>query len=73
MEKGSNCLDMLTGKLFPLKLGYIGAVCRSPNDVKLGKSLVQQRQDEKEFFEKHGSYGSISHLHGIPFLVKTLN
>ena len=29
MDKGTNCLDIIQGKQIPLKLGYIGVICRS--------------------------------------------
>ena len=29
MDEGTNALDLLAGKIYPLKLGYVGVVCRS--------------------------------------------
>lgn len=29
MDAGTNCLDIVQGKVYPLKLGYIGVMCRS--------------------------------------------
>mmetsp|Transcript_43281 Transcript_43281/g.41666 ORF Transcript_43281/g.41666 Transcript_43281/m.41666 type:complete len:137 (+) Transcript_43281:314-724(+) len=29
MDEGTNALDLLQNKIYPLKLGYIGVVCRS--------------------------------------------
>ena len=29
MDEGTDALEMLTGQIYPLKLGYIGVVCRS--------------------------------------------
>lgn len=29
MDDGTDALEMLTGQIYPLKLGYIGVVCRS--------------------------------------------
>ena len=29
MDEGTNCVDIIQGKVYPLKLGYIGVVCRS--------------------------------------------
>jgi dynamin 1-like protein len=29
MDEGTNALDLLSGKVYPLKLGYVGVVCRS--------------------------------------------
>lgn len=29
MDEGTDALEMLQGKIYPLKLGYVGCVCRS--------------------------------------------
>jgi dynamin 1-like protein len=29
MDEGTDALEMLSGQIYPLKLGYIGVVCRS--------------------------------------------
>lgn len=29
MDEGTNAIDLISGKVYPLKLGYIGVVCRS--------------------------------------------
>jgi dynamin 1-like protein len=29
MDEGTNALDLLSGKVYPLRLGYVGVVCRS--------------------------------------------
>ena len=33
MDEGTNCIDIIQGKVYPLKLGYIGVVCRSQRDI----------------------------------------
>ena len=33
MDEGTNALDLLSGKIIPLKLGYVGVVCRSQKDI----------------------------------------
>jgi dynamin 1-like protein len=33
MDQGTNALDLLSGKIYPLKLGYVGVVCRSQKDI----------------------------------------
>ena len=33
MDEGTNALDLLSGKIYPLKLGYVGVVCRSQKDI----------------------------------------
>lgn len=29
MDEGTNALDLLSGRIYPLRLGYVGVVCRS--------------------------------------------
>ena len=33
MDEGTNALDLLSGKIYPLKLGYVGVVCRCQKDI----------------------------------------
>lgn len=33
MDEGTNAIDLLSGKVYPLKLGYVGVVCRSQKDI----------------------------------------
>lgn len=39
MDEGTNCVDIIQGKVYPLKLGYIGVVCRSQKDIIAGKPI----------------------------------
>lgn len=39
MDEGTNALDLLQGKIYPLRLGYIGVVCRSQKDIQNGKNI----------------------------------
>ena len=73
MDKGTDAMDMLSGKIYPLKLGYIGAICRSQNDITNKKALSAQLLDEQKFFLTHPTYNQISHRSGIKFLTVSLN
>lgn len=33
MDEGTNALDLLQGKIYPLRHGYMGVVCRSQKDI----------------------------------------
>lgn len=33
MDEGTNCVDIIQGKVYPLKLGYIGVIGRSQKDI----------------------------------------
>jgi len=63
----------LEGKVIPLKLGFVGIVNRSQQDIISGKQIRDALIYEKEYFRNHPSYRSIAHLHGTEYLTKRLN
>ena len=42
MDKGTDARDMLSGKLIPVKLGIIGVINRSQQDIKDNKTIDEQ-------------------------------
>ncbi len=73
MDAGTNALDILTGRVYPLKLGFIGVVGRSQQDINSNKPMSDQIVTESEFFRNHPGYRNIAHRCGTKFLAKTLN
>ena len=73
MDAGTNALDILTGRVYPLKLGFIGVVGRSQQDINAEKPMDEQMRTEEEFFRNHPGYRNIAHRCGTKFLAKTLN
>lgn len=73
MDAGTNALDILTGRVYPLKLGFIGVVGRSQQDINAEKPMDDQLRTEEEFFRNHPGYRNIAHRCGTKFLAKTLN
>lgn len=73
MDAGTNALDILTGRIYPLKLGFIGVVNRSQQDINVNKSLKDALETEAEFFHNHAAYKSIAHKNGTKYLAKSLN
>ncbi|KAI9067912.1 hypothetical protein FKP32DRAFT_1643115 [Trametes sanguinea] len=73
MDAGTNALDILTGRVYPLKLGFIGVVNRSQADINAEKSLQDALETEAEFFRSHPAYRNIAHKNGTRYLAKTLN
>lgn len=73
MDAGTHALDVLTGKSFPLKLGFIGLVNRSQQDIITNKSMADALKAEQLFFQSHPSYRNISQLCGSLYLSKHLN
>ncbi|KAM5541329.1 hypothetical protein V8D89_004883 [Ganoderma adspersum] len=73
MDAGTNALDILTGRVYPLKLGFIGVVNRSQADINAEKPLGDAMESEGEFFRNHPAYRNIAHKNGTRYLAKTLN
>lgn len=73
MDAGTNALDILTGRVYSLKLGFIGVVNRSQLDINSGKDLKDAIDHEMEFFRSHPAYRNIAHRCGTKFLAKALN
>lgn len=73
MDQGTHALDILTGRVYPLKLGFIGVVNRSQQDINGNVSMLVARRAEEEFFKTHPAYRNISHRCGTKYLAKTLN
>ncbi|KAH6895157.1 Dynamin central region-domain-containing protein [Thelonectria olida] len=73
MDHGTNALDILSGRVYPLKLGFIGVVNRSQQDIQGNKPMEEALKAEAEFFKHHPAYRNISNRCGTQFLAKTLN
>lgn len=73
MDHGTNALDILTGRVYPLKLGFIGVVNRSQQDIQINKPLAEALQQEKDFFRHHPAYRNMANRCGTQYLAKTLN
>jgi dynamin 1-like protein len=73
MDHGTNSLDILSGRVYPLKLGWIGVVNRSQQDIQGNKPMDEALKSEAEFFRHHPAYRNIASRCGTQFLAKTLN
>ncbi|KAJ5260486.1 hypothetical protein N7478_012091 [Penicillium angulare] len=73
MDHGTNAMDILSGRVYPLKLGFIGVVNRSQQDIQSGKSLSDALRAEADFFRHHPAYRNMANRCGTQFLAKTLN
>ena len=73
MDHGTNALDILSGRVYPLKLGFIGVVNRSQQDIQGNKSLADALKAEAEFFKHHPAYRNMANRCGTQYLAKTLN
>ncbi|RPA79232.1 hypothetical protein BJ508DRAFT_211285 [Ascobolus immersus RN42] len=73
MDHGTNAMEILSGRVYPLKLGFIGVVNRSQQDITTNKSLADALKSEQEFFKFHPAYRNMAHRCGTQFLAKSLN
>lgn len=73
MDHGTNAMDILSGRVYPLKLGFIGVVNRSQQDIQSGKELAEALRAESDFFRHHPAYRNMANRCGTQFLAKTLN
>ncbi|RDL38444.1 Dynamin central region [Venustampulla echinocandica] len=73
MDHGTNALDILSGRVYPLKLGFIGVVNRSQQDIQGNKSLAEALKSEADFFKHHPAYRNMANRCGTQFLAKSLN
>jgi dynamin 1-like protein len=73
MDKGTNAMDALLGKVVPLQLGFVGVVNRSQGDIDGKLSIRDALKAESQFFSSHPLYRTIASRCGTPFLANTLN
>lgn len=73
MDHGTNALDILSGRVYPLKLGFIGVVNRSQQDIQGNKTLSEALKSEADFFRHHPAYRNMATRCGTQFLAKSLN
>ncbi|KAI8940432.1 hypothetical protein NX059_004120 [Plenodomus lindquistii] len=73
MDHGTNAMDILSGRVYPLKLGFIGIVNRSQQDIQGEKSLADALGSERDFFRQHPAYRNMASRCGTQYLAKSLN
>ncbi|KAI9632465.1 Dynamin central region-domain-containing protein [Dioszegia hungarica] len=73
MDQGTDVVDILAGRVIPLRLGYVPVVNRGQRDIDQSKSIALALENEKRFFENHASYSSKAMYCGTPWLAKKLN
>ncbi|KAL4075418.1 Dynamin central region-domain-containing protein [Scleroderma yunnanense] len=73
MDQGTDVVDILAGRVIPLRLGYVPVVNRGQRDIDTSKSIASALEAERQFFENHLSYKSKAQYCGTPFLARKLN
>ncbi|KAI8337197.1 Dynamin central region-domain-containing protein [Chlamydoabsidia padenii] len=73
MDEGTDVIDILAGRVIPLRLGYVPVVNRGQRDIDTKKMINKALEAEHQFFENHASYKSKAQYCGTPFLARKLN
>ncbi|XP_054005657.1 dynamin-1-like protein isoform X1 [Hylaeus anthracinus] len=71
MDAGTDAIDILCGRVIPVKLGIIGVVNRSQQDIMNNKNIQDALKDEAAFLQR--KYPTLANRNGTPYLAKTLN
>ncbi|XP_065312757.1 dynamin-1-like protein isoform X2 [Gordionus sp. m RMFG-2023] len=71
MDAGTDAMDVLCGRVIPVKLGIIGVVNRSQQDINNRKTIEETLKDETLFLYK--KYHTLASRNGTSFLTKILN
>lgn len=66
-------VEILAGRIIPLRLGYVPVVNRGQRDIETNKPISSALDNEREFFENHPSYKGKAQFCGTPFLARKLN
>lgn len=72
-DKGTDVVDILAGRIIPLRLGYVPVVNRGQHDIESNKPIGVALEAERQFFENHDSYRNKAQFCGTPFLARKLN
>ncbi|KAF9921549.1 vacuolar protein sorting-associated protein 1 [Linnemannia zychae] len=73
MDAGTDVVDILAGRIIPLRLGYVPVVNRGQRDIDTKKSITRSLESERSFFENHPAYKGKAQYCGTPYLSRKLN
>ena len=73
MDAGTDVVDILAGRVIPLRLGYVPVVNRGQRDIEQKKDIRKALEAEKNYFDGHPAYKSKAQYCGTPFLARKLN
>lgn len=71
MDPGTDALDVLSGKLIMIRLGIIGVVNRTQQDIINRKTIEKAIDDEASYLQRR--YPTIADRNGQPYLSKRLS
>jgi len=73
MDEGTDVVDILAGRIIPLRLGYVPVVNRGQRDIENKKPIQFALEAERSYFENHKAYRNKATYCGTPYLARKLN
>ncbi|KAK1418266.1 hypothetical protein QVD17_27409 [Tagetes erecta] len=73
MDRGTDARKFLLGKVIPLRLGFVGVVNRSQEDIMRNRTIKDALVAEEKFFRGRPVYNDLINHCGVPQLAKKLN
>ncbi|XP_022737244.1 dynamin-related protein 1E-like isoform X2 [Durio zibethinus] len=73
MDKGTNAVDVLEGRAYPLQHPWVGIVNRSQADINKNIDMIAARRKEREYFATSPDYGHLASKMGSEYLAKLLS
>lgn len=73
MDEGTDAMDMLQGRVIPLKRGFVGVINRSQADINNKLAIRDSLGKEQQYFKSHPAYRGMATRMGTQYLSKTLN
>ncbi|KAL2051966.1 hypothetical protein ABVK25_007658 [Lepraria finkii] len=73
MDDGTDVVDILAGRIIPLRLGYVPVVNRGQRDIENKRAISFALENERNFFENHKAYRNKASYCGTPYLARKLN
>lgn len=72
-EQTDGAIKALTGHVYPLRLGYVGVVCRNQKATEAGQAFEAAVRSEQEFLDQHRLFRHVAEQCGIPHLAQRLH
>jgi dynamin 1-like protein len=73
MDRGTDAAAALRNEIVPLRLGYVGVVLRSQEDITQRRSMAEARESERVFFQSRSEYAAVANSCGVATLARVLN
>jgi len=73
MDRGTDVVDILRGRVYPLRLGFVAVINRSQQDINDGKAIAAALQSEQEWFDSNAQYSAVRGQCSTEYLASRTN